>query len=76
MAYKPRDECIQQHISSCRERHELEKELVQKMGEEEFNSFFAEYETLGIKPTQVFKKLSQHKIAAETLDKCIKNLEE
>lgn len=74
MVYKTRDECIQKHIKAYRKRLELEKELIPKIGEEEFNRFFAEYEKLGIKPMHVFKKGLEHRIAAQALENCILTL--
>lgn len=76
MVYKNRADSVQLHISVYRERFNLEKIFIPKIGEEVFNSFFKDYEYLGTKPTEVFKRATKHKIAAEVLKKCIENFKE
>jgi len=75
MVCRNRGRYIQEHISLCKKRRELEKELVPKISDEAFNSFFEDYENLGIKPTLIFRKSAEHRTAINILEKCIANLQ-
>ncbi len=66
-------EIIQMHILFCEIRKYLENEFLPDISEEEFSSFFGEYERLGITPTKINRSLSEQKNAMKALGRCISN---